>query len=128
MIFLLDTHALLWALLQPHLLPAVVRSLIQDPMNFPHVSSATVWEIVTKHRLGKLPLAVDIAPRIDQHLARLGTTALPINHTHARVAASFTSFNKDPFDRILAAQAIVEGIPIATRDRFFTEVGAPTIW
>lgn len=126
---LLDTHALLWALTEPGRLSDRARSLIADRANEILVSAASSWEIGTKHRLGRLPMAAPLVHSIDETLDRLGATALPVTHAHAMLGGTMAWDHRDPFDRMLAAQSIIEGVPLVTADTAFAGVAVvSTIW
>src|ERR1700737_3039178 len=116
---LLDTHALLWALADPSQLSTRAVNLIKSPTNVVIVSAASAWEIATKHRLGRLAGAGPIVAGFAAHLATLRAEELPIRSNHALLAGSFGVEHRDPFDRMLAAQAVVEGIPLLTNDSAF---------
>ena len=126
---LVDTHVLLWALAEPRRLSARATELIRTSTNTLLVSAASAWEIATKHRLGKLPHAGPIVAGYAMYLAMLRADELPIRSVHALRAGGFTVEHRDPFDRMLAAQAIVEGVPLLTDDPAFA--GFPdlrTLW
>lgn len=125
---ILDTHALLWALMEPERLSATSREIIADPSTVLIVSSASAWEIATKHRLGGLDAADTVVHGFRAHLGRLGAEELPIRVDHAILAGSLQGSHRDPFDRMLAAQSLIEAIPIITDDRNIADLGAPTIW
>ncbi len=125
---LLDTHVLVWAWINPRRLSPRVITLLSDRRTIIAVSSASVWELGIKYYSGKMPEMARIFPRIDYHLARLGATALPISHSHAQMAASLPMIHKDPFDRMLVAQALVEGLPVVTHDDFLERYSVLTIW
>jgi len=126
---LLDTHALLWALAEPHRLSPRAAALIKAPTNEVLVSAASAWEIATKFRLGRLPGAGPIVVGFAAHLATLRAEELPIRFIHALRAGSFQQEHRDPFDRMLAAQAVVEGIPLLTDDQaFLTFPELKTLW
>ncbi len=118
--FLLDTHALLWALAEPQRLSARAAALIKSPTNEVVVSAASAWEIATKFRLGRLPGAGPIVAGFAAHLATLRAEDLPIRSIHALRAGSFVLEHRDPFDRMLAAQAMLEGVPLLTDDPAFS--------
>jgi PIN domain nuclease of toxin-antitoxin system len=125
---LLDTHAFLWALLEPRKLSVAVRDLLRNPETVVRVSSATAWEISLKHRLGKLPGAAAVVSGYASHLRRFRAEELVIASTHALLAGSYPQAHRDPFDRILAAQAALEMIPLVTNDRAFEDFPVTTIW
>lgn len=116
MIYLLDTHALLWALTSPGRLGPEARTVIRDRASRLLVSAVTAWEIATKHRLGKLPHADAIVEGYGRHLDVLGVGRLPVSDEHALLAGKLDWDNRDPFDRILAAQAMIESATLITMD------------
>jgi PIN domain nuclease of toxin-antitoxin system len=117
---LLDTHALLWALAEPHRLSRRAADLIMSPTNDVLVSAASAWEIATKYRLGRLRGAGPIVAGFAAHLAMLRAEELPVRSIHALAAGNFAVEHRDPFDRMLAAQAQVEGVPLLTDDPAFS--------
>ena len=125
---LLDTHTLLWALTEPDALSERARALLTDGTNMLVVSSASAWEISIKHRLGRLPEAEVLLASFAEHMQQLGAEELPLSVRHALAAGSFSSPHRDPFDRILAAQALIEGLPLVSRDPAFAEFPVDTIW
>lgn len=126
---LLDTHTLLWALTDPTRLGAAARAVIEDRASRIVVSSASAWEIATKHRLGRLPHADVVLVAYVEHLRRLGAQSLPVEDGHALVAGSLNWEHRDPFDRMLAAQAMREGLTLITRDpAFATLPGVRILW
>lgn len=126
---LLDTHAVLWALTRPERLGNEARRVISDRSSTLIVSAASAWEIALKHRLGKLPQADVLLRSYDRHLERLGAQALPITDRHALLAGGLDWTHRDPFDRMLAAQAMTEGMVLITRDEVFTTIqGVSTLW
>lgn len=122
---LLDTHALLWALSAPHRLPATLAAAIRDPDNAVYVSAASVWEIALKTELGKLRAAVD---EIVTEAKAVGFDELAITHAHAKRVGSLRAHHRDPFARMLVAQALEEGLTIATRDPAFEPYKVATLW
>jgi PIN domain nuclease of toxin-antitoxin system len=116
---LLDTRTLLWALLEPGRLSQTAFDLIRSSTNVVLVSAASGWELSSKHRLGRLPHAGPILAAYESHLATLRADELPVRSQHALLAGAFTVDHRDPFDRVLAAQAVVEGVPLVTDDRAF---------
>ncbi len=125
---LLDTHIVIWALIHPGRLSPRVTRLLTDRKTDIVVSSASIWELGIKYHSGKMPEMARIFPRIEHHLARLGTTPLPIKHEHALMASSLPDIHKDPFDRMLVAQALVEGLPLITNDAILERYSVLTIW
>ncbi len=114
---LLDTHIFLWWLFDDHRLPAGIRKIIEEPENPVLVSSVSVWEITTKFRIGKLPKASLVAKNVPACIDNAGFQPLPVYPNHAQLAGAWTSPHRDPFDRMLAAQAKLEKIPLATVDK-----------
>lgn|SRR5208337_2733093 len=113
---LLDTHLLLWAANEPKRLPKAARVLIEDSENDLLFSAASLWEITIKRSLGRADFRVD-ARLLRRGLLDNGYTELPITSEHAVNVDHLPSTHKDPFDRILVAQATVEGITLLTNDR-----------
>lgn len=113
---LLDTHLLLWAAGQPARLPRRARALIEDPENELFFSAASLWEIAIKRGLGRQDFQVD-ARLLRRGLLDNGYGELPITSEHAVNTDHLPELHKDPFDRILIAQANVEGITLLTDDR-----------
>lgn len=115
MSFLLDTHLLLWAATAPDRLPAEARSLIEDPATDVIISAASLWEIAIKSGLGRNDFEVD--PRLLRRwLLENGFTELPVSGTHAVAVDLLPPIHKDPFDRLLVAQAQIEGVTLLTAD------------
>ena len=112
---LLDTHVVLWALVQPDLLRDDVRVLITDPAHAVHVSAATVWEIEIKRAVGKLSAPDGFAAEC----ADRGFDGLPIDLVHAERAGRLPPHHSDPFDRMLIAQAIEDDLVLVSDDRAF---------
>lgn len=129
MSYLLDTHAVLWALTEPGLLGHHARHVIENPSSRLVVSAASAWEIATKHRLGKLPQADALLVAYPKHLDRLGVSRLGVDEDHALLAGRLEWDHRDPFDRMLAAQAMIESLVLITGDPAFGGCrGVPTIW
>ena len=125
---LLDTHALIWWIAGDKSLSVRARRTIADEDNEIFVSAASAWEVTTKYRIGKLPgagpLAVDFAREIrQQHFA-----GLPISLEHAQVAGALAGEHKDPFDRMLIAQAREEKMAVVSNDRVFDAFGVQRVW
>ena len=127
--YLLDTHALLWALGEPDRLGADARSALLDPSSRVVVSAVSAWEISTKHRLGKLPQADVLLAGYVRHVRRLEADELAVTAEHALLAGSLDWPHRDPFDRMLAAQCMVESLTLLTNDAAFTALtGVRTLW
>jgi PIN domain nuclease of toxin-antitoxin system len=125
---LLDTHALLWWLDGDRRLPPRVRTLLGDGANEVLVSAASVWEITTKARLGKLPGATDVAADVPGCIESQGFVPLPITIHHAQRAGALAGPHRDPFDRMLIVQAQAEGVPIASNEKVFDHYGVTRLW
>jgi PIN domain nuclease of toxin-antitoxin system len=116
---LLDTHVWLWWLSEPEQLPPRIRQAIEEGSNEILISVASSWEIAIKYALGKLPLPETPGNFVPSRLLREGFSTLHIEHRHALAVASLPPHHRDPFDRLLIAQAQAESIPIATVDSIF---------
>jgi len=125
---LLDTHALLWALGEPDRLSARARAAIENSANVRLVSAVTAWEIATKFRLGRLPNARVVIDGYQGHLELLRAEELAISTSHALLAGRLESPHRDPFDRMLAAQSLVEGARLVTGDPVLRDLGAAVLW
>ena len=121
---LLDTHLLLWAAGQPERLSATARTLFDDPQNELLFSAASLWEVAIKRRLGRDDFRVD--PRLLRRgLLDNGYSELAITSQHAVMIDSLPPIHKDPFDRVLVAQSIVEGIALLTTDPVVAQYAGP---
>ena len=121
---LLDTHLLLWAAGSPERLPLAARPLLEVPENQLLFSAASLWEIAIKRGLGRADFQVD--PRVLRRgLLDNGYVELPITSEHTVSIDSLPPIHKDPFDRILVAQAIVEGIILLTADALIAQYPGP---
>ncbi|HEY7619491.1 MAG TPA: type II toxin-antitoxin system VapC family toxin [Solirubrobacteraceae bacterium] len=121
---LVDTHALLWWLTDDAALSTAAREAIADPANEPIVSAASVWEIAIKRSLGKLQAPEDLPALISEE----GFQWLAIGVDHAWRVHGLPMHHGDPFDRLLVAQALTEGLAIITKDPWFAAYGAAVIW
>jgi PIN domain nuclease of toxin-antitoxin system len=119
---LLDTHALLWWLADEGL-SARAREAVADPANLVAVSAASAWEISIKKALGKLAAPDDL----EHQLEAGGFEPLPISVAHAVAAGHLPRHHEDPFDRMLIAQALAEGLTVVTRDKRFDDYGIPLL-
>jgi PIN domain nuclease of toxin-antitoxin system len=126
---LLDTHALLWWLSDDPALSQTARKFMAAPANTMVVSAASAWEIATKVRLGKLPTAADLAANFVSYMEQARFDLLPISAEHAiRARLLLPGEHKDPFDRMLIAQAQAEVMPIVTNEQIFDGYGVRRIW
>ncbi len=124
---LLDTHIFLWWLFDDPKLSNDLRMTLSDMEQKIFVSSASVWEITTKFRLGKLPQAIEIANNVPDWILRAGFSPLAINSAHAQLAGSWQHQHRDPFDRMLAAQSKIENLVLATDDRLLKSFDINTV-
>lgn len=125
---LLDTHALVWWWTDDPRLPAAARAVIAEPDNLVMVSAASAWEIATKHRLDKWAEAAPLVEGFEDLLRRSRFAPLPITAAQARLAGSLDWAHRDPFDRMLLAQARDQAIPLVSGDAVFHDCGLPVIW
>ncbi len=125
---LLDTHTLLWWLDGDRRLSRTARNRMADPDNIVLVSAASAWEITTKARIGKLPGALAVAEDVAGAVAGQGFSALDITIFHAQRAGRLPGGHRDPFDRMLIAQAQLEDVPIVSNETIFDGYGVTRIW
>ena len=125
---LLDTHAYFWWATDDRKLSRVADAAIRDDETQVLVSVVTAWELATKARIGKWPGAAAIVTDIEDALASRGFEPLAITLTHAKLAGFLPGAHRDPFDRMLAAQARIENVPLVTVDAAFREFGIQTLW
>ena len=126
--YLLDSHVLLWWWFDPARLSAAVHALLVDPSSEIRVSAASVWELSLKHHRGKLP---ELAGAIDDLAGLLqadGFQGLPISQAHGLRAGAYSQPHRDPFDRVLAAQAELERLVLLTADPQLTTFPCQTLW
>jgi PIN domain nuclease of toxin-antitoxin system len=125
---LLDTHAVLWLLGEPDRIAPRARSHIEDMNNAVLISAVCAWEIATKHALGKLPLPVSPQALLERAVRELRAVEVSITTPHALLSASLPNHHRDPFDRLLVAQAILEDATLVTADRLLSPYGATLLW
>jgi PIN domain nuclease of toxin-antitoxin system len=125
---LLDTHALLWWLAGDEQLSQPAKTAIADEDNPIFVSAASVWEIATKHRLGKLPGASVLVADFAAAIHSQGFVDLPISVGHAQAAGALPGPHRDPFDRMLIAQAMLDDLALVSNERDFEVYGVKRIW
>ncbi len=125
---LLDTHALLWWWADDKRLSKRAAAAIADEANTVLISAASAWEIATKHRIGKLPGAEQAVREFNELIIADGFAHLPVTYQHALKAGGFNNDHRDPFDRMLAAQSIIEGAMLITDDRAMKLFKAKCFW
>jgi PIN domain nuclease of toxin-antitoxin system len=125
---LLDTHTLLWWFEEDPRLSSRAEAMIADRRNDIYVSAATAWEIFTKHRLGKLPLVGTILEDFRAGLTMEGFEEISVTVAHACHAGWLKGTHKDPFDRMLMAQAQLEGLTLVSKDEAYDRFGVPRVW
>jgi PIN domain nuclease of toxin-antitoxin system len=125
---LLDTHALLWWLSDDPALPRTARKIIAETKNTVLVSAASAWEIATKVRLGKLPTAANLVSDFCGQVEREGFDLLVISADHGIRGGLLPGPHKDPFDRMLIAQAQAENLPVITNEPVFEAYGVRRLW
>lgn len=125
---LLDTHALLWWFSDDPALTSRARRIIGETKNVIVISAASAWEIATKVRRGKLVTATDLAADFRGYIEREGFKILAISGEHAIRAGLLPGAHKDPFDRMLIAQAQAEDMPIVSNEALFDEYGVRRLW
>jgi PIN domain nuclease of toxin-antitoxin system len=127
MTYLLDTHVFLWILNTPEVLPAQVQSIIEDRFSTLLVSIATPWEMAIKAACGKLD-AADILDDFERSITRGRFTVLETTVRQAIRSGRLPFHHHDPFDRLLAAQALDLRVPLVSRDKIFDLYGVQRIW
>ena len=125
---LLDTHVLLWAWVSPEKLSQEAVRIIRNPANRRLVSVVTAFEIATKFKIGKLAVEPSLVHSYHDHLARFRAEELPLLSRHGLAAGMYSSAHRDPFDRLLAAQGELEGLPLITKDACFHDFPVQTLW
>lgn len=125
---LLDTHALLWWLAEDPRLSVTARKAIAHKSNTVMVSAASAWEIATKVRIGRLESAVEFTENFAAYLEQEQFTELPVSVRHGIQAGSLAGAHKDPFDRMLIAQAQAEGLAIVSNELVYDAYGVRRIW
>ncbi len=128
MILILDTHAFLWWASGSPKLSKMARSAIEDTDNTVYLSVASVWEIVIKVNTDKLKLDESLETMVATHCEKSGFQLLPIDLSHVYQLQSLPNHHRDPFDRILVAQALTEGAMLITVDPLVTQYPVPILW
>lgn len=125
---LLDTHVLLWWLSGNEALSLPARSAIADAENETLVSAASTWEIAIKFKQGKLPTAASFISDLEGTIIRHGFSAIPISVFHGQQAGALPLHHKDPFDRMLIAQALAQSLTLISNERVFDRYGVARLW
>ena len=125
---LLDTHAFLWWIQGGEGLSSVARTTIADRQHECWLSIASAWEMAIKISLGKLKLPNDLERFLSEQLARNGFQAMPIAVGHVSRVAQLPFHHRDPFDRLIAAQALEEDVAVVTADKVFSKYKVRRIW
>jgi PIN domain nuclease of toxin-antitoxin system len=126
--FLLDTHAFVWLVGDETRFRPITRASLGDVGNELYLSVASLWEMATKARLGRFPEAIDLLHDLDDILERFEIKTIPISRSHAMEAGMLPGPHRDPFDRMLIAQSILERMPIVTKDAAFDNYNVKVIW
>jgi PIN domain nuclease of toxin-antitoxin system len=129
--YLIDTHVFLWLVFEPERLSEAARDVLIHPRSVLKLSTASVWEALLKAGKGKLTfLQGETVPAdyLEKAIRTLNLQPLPVELEHVTRASTLPSFHADPFDRLLIAQALVEGIPIMTADRAIHDYAVRVIW
>ena len=127
--YLLDTHAFVWAVTKPERLGDRARDVITDATTDLSVSAATIWELATKVRLGKFREAEPLVDQYDLIVEHLGAAHVSIEPGHARRAGLLAWAHRDPFDRMIAAQAMLDHATLISADQAFASLGGlDTLW
>jgi PIN domain nuclease of toxin-antitoxin system len=125
---LLDTHALVWWLLDEPALPKRVAAARRAATNEVFVSSASAWEIATKYRLGRMPRAESLVHGFREILDQQRFAPLPVTAEHALAAGLLKSDHADPFDRMLVAQSRIEGLRLVSGDQALKPLAPSVLW
>lgn len=125
---LLDTHALLWFVSADPQLSQTAQQAIADPNNQKLVSVVSIWEIAIKYSLGRLDLKMPLEDFVGQHLTPSKVAILPIAVPHILKVAALPHHHRDPFDRLLIAQAMTENVPLVSADSAFDQYGQARLW
>lgn len=125
---LVDTHSILWYADNDQRLSAVAFAILADPANILRLSVASLWEIAIKVSVGKLQLGMPYRPFVDKLLADYDLQMLPIDLSHLTTVSALPMHHRDPFDRLIIAQALAEGLPVVSADPVFDRYGVQRIW
>lgn len=125
---LLDTHVWLWLQVSPSRLGPRALGLVADPRSTLLLSAASSWELAIKHALGRIRLPAPPSQYVPDRMRSSGVRGLAVEHAHALVVAELPPHHRDPFDRMLIAQARLEKLTLVTADREFEPYGIPIEW
>jgi len=125
---LIDTHTLIWATDDPTKLSGPATTALQDPTNDLLLSAATIWEMAIKIGQGKLKLSLPYRTWMEKAIADLALTILPVTIEYAEQQASLPVHHKDPFNRLIIAQAMIERVPVICNDSAFDAYGIIRVW
>lgn len=125
---LVDTHTWLWMLAAPDRLPVRAAAVVGDPATQVLVSAASAWEIAIKYELGRLPLPEPPASFVPTRMRASGCDPLPVDHGHALAAGALPPHHRDPFDRLLIAQARQLRVPLCSGDRAVEAYDVDLLW
>ena len=126
--FLIDTNVLIWLFSASERISRPARKALNDSQAALVVSVASVWEIVLKHQAGKLDLGESLSRVVDEILYQSAWTVMPVAPEHLPVLAALPMHHRDPFDRLLVAQAKHAGLTIVTSDQLIRRYDVPTLW
>ncbi|WP_394842557.1 type II toxin-antitoxin system VapC family toxin [Pendulispora brunnea] len=125
---LLDTHVLIFGIHEPMRLPSGVRAQLAEPENDRFFSIASIWEMAIKISLGKLEFPIDLDEVVDRFILKNSVQLLPIEPEHAMAVASLPWHHRDPFDRLLVAQASAESLTLVSADASFEAYDCTRLW
>ena len=126
--YLLDTHAFLWWIGDDPSLSKKARSIISDEKNEIYLSAVSVWEIAIKSRAGRLEFREELDSFVEQHIRENAFLPLPITLSHSAKVRLLSNSHRDPFDQMLAAQSLVEEMPLISIDKKINSFGAKVVW
>lgn len=126
--YLLDTHVLFWWGYFPELLPPKIREIIVERETRIFASAVSAYEMSYKHHRGRWPEVAPLVGAFDEEVMAEGFEILPLSATHAIRAGQYGRDHRDPFDRMLAAQAVVEGMTLVSKDKWLKGLGADVVW
>jgi PIN domain nuclease of toxin-antitoxin system len=125
---LIDTHTLIWAMDDPSKLSGPATAALQAPLNDLLLSAATVWEMAIKIGQGKLKLSLSYRIWMGKAIADLELAILPVTVEYAEQQSKLPTYHKDPFDRLIIAQAMIENVPVVCDDSAFDAYGISRVW